>query len=104
MILFSSCLSELITGKNTKIDEETSVPLTAAEEIRRNIDLMNLIVKNIDKVSDRQGIVESCKDLNILCNSKRFYVKSYKDEKKRNRIIDFPRDGYYSYFLVICLP
>uniref|UniRef100_A0A0N5B8N8 F-box domain-containing protein n=1 Tax=Strongyloides papillosus TaxID=174720 RepID=A0A0N5B8N8_STREA len=84
---------KLITGKKVEIGKKTSVPLTAAEKVGRNMDLMSLIVKNIDNVNDRNGIAESCKDLNILCNSKRSYVKSYRHEMKRNYKVDFHRDG-----------
>uniref|UniRef100_A0A0N5C2Y9 F-box domain-containing protein n=1 Tax=Strongyloides papillosus TaxID=174720 RepID=A0A0N5C2Y9_STREA len=91
MILFSSHLSELITEK-VENDKEISVPLTAAEKVGRNMDLMNLIIRNIDNVEDRKGIAESCKALNILCGSKKSHVEFYKYDMREKRILNFPRD------------
>uniref|UniRef100_A0A0K0FFA5 Uncharacterized protein n=1 Tax=Strongyloides venezuelensis TaxID=75913 RepID=A0A0K0FFA5_STRVS len=46
-------------------DKETSGPLTAAEKKRGNMDLMNLIIRNIENVEDISNIAKSCKPFNI---------------------------------------
>uniref|UniRef100_A0A0N5BK24 Transposase n=1 Tax=Strongyloides papillosus TaxID=174720 RepID=A0A0N5BK24_STREA len=77
MILFPSYFSELLT-EQLENDKETSVLLTAAKKVKRNRDLLNLIIRNIDNVRGRKNIAKSCKAGKILCDSKRSYAESYK--------------------------
>uniref|UniRef100_A0A0N5CDD3 F-box domain-containing protein n=1 Tax=Strongyloides papillosus TaxID=174720 RepID=A0A0N5CDD3_STREA len=72
-------------------NEEASISLTAAEKIGRNMNLMNLIVRNIDSVKERRNIAQSCKAFNILCNSKKSYVESYKHRMEDHYDLKFPK-------------
>uniref|UniRef100_A0A0N5BPM6 F-box domain-containing protein n=1 Tax=Strongyloides papillosus TaxID=174720 RepID=A0A0N5BPM6_STREA len=75
--------------KKIENDEESSRPLTAEEIVGRNMDLMNLIVRNIDNVRERRNIAKSCKAFNILCDSKRSYVETFKGRVKKRHWIYF---------------
>uniref|UniRef100_A0A0N5C2P7 Transposase n=1 Tax=Strongyloides papillosus TaxID=174720 RepID=A0A0N5C2P7_STREA len=77
MILFPSYFSELLT-EQLENDKETSVLLTTAKRVKRNRDLLNLIIRNIDNVRERKNIIKSCKAGKILCDSKKSYAESYK--------------------------
>uniref|UniRef100_A0A0N5CC40 F-box domain-containing protein n=1 Tax=Strongyloides papillosus TaxID=174720 RepID=A0A0N5CC40_STREA len=84
--------NKLGTEKKVENGEEASGQLTAAETVGRNMDLMKLIVRNIYKVKERKNIAKSCKEFNILCNSKTSYVQSYKDKMSRNYKIKYSKN------------
>uniref|UniRef100_A0A0K0G114 F-box domain-containing protein n=1 Tax=Strongyloides venezuelensis TaxID=75913 RepID=A0A0K0G114_STRVS len=81
--------NETTAIKNIENSEESLRPLTAEEIVGRNMDLMNLIVRNIDNVRERKNIAKSCKAFNILCDSKRSYVETFKGRVKKRHWIHF---------------
>uniref|UniRef100_A0A0K0FM66 Uncharacterized protein n=1 Tax=Strongyloides venezuelensis TaxID=75913 RepID=A0A0K0FM66_STRVS len=65
------------------------LPQSTGEVLHKNTKLKDKNVKNIDKVSKRRNIAESCKAFNILCNNKESYAESFKYENDQRYIIHY---------------
>ncbi|CEF62508.1 Hypothetical protein SRAE_1000077800 [Strongyloides ratti] len=101
----------LLTEKIKKLEEKLFLsdksitrgdkkkPLTAAEIVGHNMDIMNLIIERITNIKDRKNIELTCKTYYLLCNRPDSYIPIMGYEAINSPVSKWQEKGGFTLFI-----